>query len=323
MIWYVEEGIGEHRAISLDGAEIAGARLDWPGSLAAGQVEEARLISRTAGSTSGTARFACGEEALVDQLPTDAMEGALIRLIVTRASMMERRRTKLAQAKPTDKAVCDAPTLADGLQAEGHDVRIVRSFPESDWHELWSEAWSGDVPFTNGALQIFDTPAMTLIDIDGIGSPSSLANAATESIAKSLARFDLGGSIGIDFPTLHSKTERKLVNAMLATELRNWPHERTAINGFGFVQIVAKLSRVPITRRLASARAGACARLLLRQAEHIEEPGAILLTVHPALRAKLKPEWLEELAKRTGREIRIEAAPTLALESGFAQAVPL
>jgi hypothetical protein len=48
----------------------------------------------------------------------------------------------------------------------------------------------------------------------------------------------------------------------------------------------------------------------------------VLLSGHPALEAQLRPEWLAELARRTGREVRWEARPTLALEAPQAQLVP-
>ena len=319
--WLVEEGIGEHRAIRLDGATIVEARLDWPGALTAGQVEDAALISKSAGSTRGTAKFASGEEALVDNLPLDASEGSMLRLAVTRSAMRERGRGKLAQSRPTDQPIRPAPILAETLRGEGRDVRVVRRFPDCDWDELWNEAWSGEVAFSGGSLWFSDTPAMTLIDVDGDGDPTRLAKAAVPAIAAALRRFDLGGSIGIDFPTIQSKQERKRVDGLLAGALADWPHERTAINGFGFVQIVAKLSREPVTRRLANSRVGVAARRLLRQAERMDEAGVLQLTCHPALKAKLKQQWLDDLARRTGRELRIEIDPSLALEGAFAQAV--
>src|SRR5690606_24385599 len=124
MTWYVEEGIGEHRAIRLEGERIAAARVDWPGELAVGLVEDAVLISRAAASRRGTARFASGEEALVDKLRPSAGEGAPIRLEVTRPALGERGRRKLARARPSEAAPRPAPSLAERLRAEGHEVRV-------------------------------------------------------------------------------------------------------------------------------------------------------------------------------------------------------
>jgi hypothetical protein len=62
--------------------------------------------------------------------------------------------------------------------------------------------------------------------------------------------------------------------------------------------------------------------MLLRRGEQVAEPGALLLTAHPAVAAQLSETWLAELARRTGREVRLASGPALALDGGFAQAVP-
>lgn len=341
--WLIEEGIGEHRAILVEGDRILAARLDWPGALTSGQVEDAQLIARAAGSTRGTARFANGEEALVDHLPPAASEGAKLRLKITRAAIAEAGRLKRAQSRPSEDAPRPAPTLAENLRAQGHPVRIVRRFPAlgrsvsdgsvsdwpasdwpaSDWEELVADAFAREIAFDGGSLLLAPTPAMTLVDIDGVLDPKSLALAAVAAIAATLRRLDIGGSIGIDFPTLPAKADRRAVDVALDAALAGWPHERTAMNGFGFVQLVARLERPSILQRVTSSRVSAAARLLLRRGEGVAEPGAILLTAHPALRARVKPEWEVELARRTGREIRWHSDPALAPEAGFAQAVPL
>src|SRR6185503_13754222 len=122
--------------------------------------------------------------------------------------------------------------------------RTIRQFPAGAWEEVWSEAWSGEVVFASGSLLFSVTPAMTVIDVDGTSAPGALAHAAVEPLARAIRRFDLGGSIGIDFPSL---------------------------------------ARASLLHRLTLSRAGAAARLLLRRAELVAEPGALQLTAHPAV----------------------------------------
>ncbi len=319
--WLVERGIGEDRAVRIERGEIAEARLDWPGGLIAGEVDDAVLVSRTSGSSRGAARFPNGEEALVSKLPKDASEGAALRLEVTRAAIGERGRLKRAQARPTLRER-GRPDLVTRLAEEGRMVREVRRFPEGDWDALLAEALSGEVVFAGGALLFAPTPAMTVIDIDGALPPRALALAAVPALTSALRRFDLRGSIAVDFPTLQDKADRRAVDAALGAALGNWPHERTAINGFGLAQLVARLERPSLLHRARHSRTAMLSRQLLRRAESVTEPGALLLTLHPALEAKLTPEWLAELARRTGREVRLAIDPGLALEGAFAQAVP-
>ena len=317
MTWLVEQGIGEERAVRYLKGRAVAARLRWPGSLEPGLVADAVLVERKAGSPRGRARFAEGEEALVDRLPGDASEGAPLRLEITRAAVRERGRSKVAQARPAAGEARPAPSLAESLPG----AAVVRRFPDDAWDEVWAEARDAAVVFPGGSLLIAPTPGMTVIDVDGTLSPRVLALAAVRPLAEAIERFGLGGSIGIDFPTLASRDDRKAVDAALGDALADWDHERTAMNGFGFVQLVARQSGPSLLHRLAFERASAAARMLLRQAESLGGAGTILLSAHPAVIAAVEPEWIDELVRRTGKPVRTAPDPMLALGPGHAQIV--
>lgn len=307
--WLIEEGIGETRAILLDGDTVLAAKCRWHSEVYAGQTIAAKLANKR--GARGTAISPEGREILVDKLPRNATEGSTLDLVVTRAAMTERGRYKLPSARPADTITKTKDVFSGG--------KAVHRFPAGTWEDIWLAANSGEVAFNGGSLLFAVTPAMTLVDIDGDLDPRALALAAVEPLALALGQLDLGGSIGIDFPTLYAKADRKAVDAALEEALSDWPHERTAMNGFGFVQLVSRLEGPSLLHRFAASRTGMAARMALRRAELVEGAGITLLTVHPALKAKLKPEWIKELEHRTGRPLRIETDPGLAIEAASAQ----
>ena len=112
---------------------------------------------------------------------------------------------------------------------------------------------------------------------------------------------DIGGSIGIDFPTITGKAARAGVDAAIDAGLPQ-PFDRTAMNGFGFVQIIRRRPRASLPELLRADPAAAQARALLRRIERTPPPVAanhrVSARVHAALIAN--PDWSAALARRTG-----------------------
>ena len=327
--WLHEAGIGEERAILVDNGRIIAARIVWDEPWRANAVAEARLISRIPGTRRAAVRMSDGSEALAEGLDPALTEGAVVRVRVTRGAIAEKGRTKLPQvrAAAAGEPLRSAPTLLEELAAGAFPVRSVaahaRGFEDAGWDELIGEALSGEVTFPGGSLIISPTPAMTLIDIDGPPPLPALALAAVPVIVSALLRLDIGGSVGIDFPSLAEKAHRQAVDAALAEAARaaGWQGERTGMNGFGFIQLVSRLERPSLVARFARHPAAACARRLLRIAERVREPGTLLLTAHPAVRRALRTEWEADLIRRTGRSLRWHEDTGLALHAAFAQAL--
>lgn len=324
--WLVEEGIGEHRAIRPGPHGIAAALLHWPGGLATGQVEDAKLVSKPAGSRRGVVLFANGERAQVDRLPADASEGAAVRVEVTRPKIWEAGRLKLAQTRPSNAPLRPGPSLAEQLALAGEAAHVVRRFDNAlGWDELRAEAVEQCVEFAGGSLKLYPTPAMLLIDVDGEPGArlDKLALEAVPSLARTIRRFGLGGNIGVDFPTVPDRSLRREIDARLDGALADWPHERTAMNGFGFVQLVARMERPSLLNLLQSDRAGAHARWLVRKAEALDGPGVSVITAPHDIAAAIAPEWLAELIRRTGRPARVEVDESaLAYDLSHVQVLP-
>ena len=301
--WLVERGIGEARAALVEGEEILEARIDPDGVTPAGSRVAARLVTT---GRNAIAKDASGAEYLLPKGAPGVTEGSPVTIEVTRcaipgAELWKRPLAKLATADTPDRPVA------------------LREHPlPASWDDLIEEARSGIVRFAGGELRISPTPAMTLVDVDGHFELGELAIAGAREAAKAIRRLDIGGSIGIDLPTVRDKAARVAAAEMIDAHLPQ-PFERTAVNGFGFVQIVRPRRRASLVE-LAADRAPFEARALLRRLG-AEPPGAKCIVAHPALVAVLEAHsaWREALATRIGGAVSLRADATLPISGGYAE----
>ena len=310
--WLWEPGIGEARAaLVADGAIVEAAIELDDDHLRLGHVAPARLIAP------GLVRLDSGEEAALTG-PPGVPEGGRLTVAITREAIPEHGRARPPRATVTDLPPTPGPDLLARLRATGLPIRQLRSHERDDlesagWSELLEEAVIGDIAFPGGALRMSPTPAMTLFDVDGDAPLEPLAVRAATAVARAIRRHGIGGSIGIDFPTLAGKAPRQAVAAALDAALA-WPgaapFERTAVNGFGFLQIVRPRPRASLPEQLRADPIGAQARATLRRLTRETgppRPHRLPAAVHARLLAR--PDWLAELARRTGAAPLLESMP--------------
>jgi ribonuclease G len=313
--WLIERGIGETRSALVEDGDIIEARIELDGVRRAGSVISARLRNIGTGGRNAVAVGGGGNEYLLPRGAGTATLGSTLVMEVTREAIPGAEPWKRALARLSEKEPQEPEPIS------GREVTFpspTDRLGEAGWNDLIDQARTGTVIFAGGELRISPTPAMTLIDVDGYLPPKELAVLGATEAALAIRRLDIGGSIGIDLPTTARRTARQRADAAIDDALPQ-PFERTAVNGFGFVQIVRPRSRASVIE-LAQDKAGFEARVLLRNAA-MDSPGPKRLVAAPAVIALLQrhPDWLHALARQVGGAVELRADTALPMSGGYAE----
>lgn len=314
---------------------------------AAGEHYTARITSNLGG---GKALVALGGdvEALLENAP-NLPEGALLAVEMTRAPVPEPGRWKRALVKPApdvapqsepswhfsdepwvlflrrmapriDRIACPDAIIAGDMRRDCPELDIPvaiepAAIEEADFDSLIEAAVAGEFPIEGGMLYVERTRAMSMIDIDGTGDALALNLVAAREIPRLLRLLDVGGQLGIDFLSLPDRKARLMVDEALAEACTALgPHERTAINGFGFAQIVRPRSGPSIPEILCGTTPGRLslesrAVALLRETGRSVGHGKRQLVAPPAI-IDLIRQWPEETgALRHSLGVEIELVP--------------
>lgn len=310
--WLYEAGIGEARAALVEDGAIVEARIEREGEgprvgaiVAARLVEPGKLILDAPGEPPAT----------VTGLARSVALGTKLTVEITRMALRERGRDKPARARLAEEGAVlgDGPDLRARIAASGLPVVDLHShgadrLEAAGWSELIDHVRSGRWPFAGGELWVDATPAMLLIDIDGEGDALALAKAGARAAVHVIRCCDVGGSIGIDFPSLPGRAERLAVDALVDDYLPQ-PFERTGTNGFGLMQIIRRRERPSLIEQIRFDPVATDAALLLRQAERSVGTGVLVLTARPVVAEHIAahPHWTHMLQARIGRPVDIVA----------------
>lgn len=323
--WLYEDGIGEARAALVAHGRILEAVIERDdGRARAGAVLPGRLTETVVPRRRGIVRLDGCEEVLIEPIPPRVAEGAAVLVEITREAIVElgldgaRPKRALGRIAAPGTGTSSGLSLRERLGAGDLPIRACAGH-EPDWLEQcgWStlceEATSGEVVREDAALRIFPTPAMVLIDVDGIAPPAQLGPKGAKLAAQAIRRMGLAGSIGIDLPTMNNREERLIAAAQVDKYLPQ-PFERTAVNGFGFVQIIRRKERASLMEVLRGDPVHAAALAALRLAErHDGGVGAVTLTLAPEVERLVArtPAWIRALERRRGGPVTLVADPAL------------
>ncbi|WP_205479590.1 ribonuclease [Sphingomonas arenae] len=308
--WLVERGIGETRAALVEAGRILESRILLDGTIPVGSVVEARLAGVGADGRNALAVLDDGTEILLPHRPQGVSEGQRLHIEITREAIAgpEPWKRPLGRSSDTPSSIAEL-TGRPAMPGE---------FDAAGWGDVLEEAASGEISFAGGALRLFVTPAMTLFDVDGTLPTDELAVLGARAAAQAVRRLGIGGSIGVDLPNA-GKTARAAAAEAIDRVLDGTRFERTAVNGFGFVQIVRPRPHASLPEIYAGDRPAAEARALLRRAEsHI---GGLCLAVPAAIGAVLERNrgWLDELGRRVGGRVTLRVDARLAMSGGHAE----
>ena len=314
--WLIERGIGETRAALVEDGEIIEARIELDGITPAGSIVAARLASI---GTDGRNAVAIGEGG--DRISAAARraraspQGATLTIEVTREAIPGTEPWKRPLARIADRS------LAAAALADGRDLTFpapVDDVGDAGWDDLIDQARTGIVRVRRRRASHF---ADAGDDPDRRRRLSRARRARGDRRRPSRAairRLDIGGSIGIDLPTAGEQGGAPVGGRGDRCHLPQ-PFERTAVNGFGFVQIVRPRRRASLIE-LAQDRPAFEARALLRRAA-LGGAGAKRLVAHPAVIAVLEtqPGWLAALARQIGGAVELRADAALPMSGGYAE----
>lgn len=323
--WLYEAGVGEARtALVEDGAILEAAIERDDGALRAGAVLDARFARATLPGGRGIA-VADGVELWLEPLPAGLSEGRPLRVEVVREALFEAGRAKPPRVRPAADGAAPGhgPDLRARIAATGLPVVDCAAhgpdrLEAAGWSELLEEAATGEIGFPGGALRLSLTPAMALFDVDGVLPPADLAVAGAAAAGRAIRRMGIAGSIGIDLPTVPDRAARQAAAAALDAVVPQ-PFERTAVNGFGFLQLVRRRARPSLAELLQADPALAAALALVRQAERARGAGHRKLVANGAITTILesRPDWIAALSRRTGAPIALRVDPALPISAAY------
>jgi hypothetical protein len=317
-----DEAPGERRAALVEARDIVEIHIQRDAQWVLGECGAGRIDRKT---PSGAYIIADNGSELLLRSKFSDPEGAPVNFEVIREAISEPGRSKppeimLRNNLPDFVVQKDAlwnarlsslgPKMASKSIASGFDVAIA------------GQSVVGDV-----TISFQRTKAGLVFDVDGIGDAFAINSVAATEITRLLRLYQIGAVAMIDFVSMESKAQRTQISEVFdaASVLDRRPFERTAINGFGLMQVVRARPRPSVLDHLFGTRIAALsdetqAYWLLRAVAASSGFGPRTVTVRPDVARMLQSE---QWAQRRAEAIRLAGADMVVVAdekaSGYGQ----
>ena len=184
-------------------------------------------------------------------------DGTLVAYEVVREAISEPGRIKLPEVKLIDSA---SGTLQqkDGLWAR-RIALLGQKCLTAPIAQGFDIAIAGQSQLGDVAISFQRTKAGLVFDVDGIGDAFVINSIAATEVARLLRLYQVGAMVMIDFVSMESKAQRTKIAEIFdaAAAFDGRPFERTAINGYGLMQVVRARPRPSVLDLLFGTRIAA------------------------------------------------------------------
>jgi hypothetical protein len=311
-IWR-DDAPGERRAAFVENGNIVEIHIQRDALWALGECGAGRIDRKT---PSGAYVIADDNSELLLRSKMGAPEGARIMFEVTREAIAEPGRNKPPEIILRE-GVCE-PLMGKDALWEARLASLGPSAINASIADGFDVAISGQSQLGDVTISFQRTKAGLVFDIDGIGDAFAINMIAATEIARLLRLYQVGAMVLIDFVSMESKAQRTQIaeafDAASVADLR--PFERTAINGYGMMQVVRARPRPSVLDQLFGTRIAALsdetqAYWLLRAVAESHGFGVRSVTARPEVATLLQSEgwaaWRAAAVRLAGADMVVVA----------------
>jgi hypothetical protein len=243
-------------------------------------------------------------------------DGARIPFEVTREAIAEPGRIKLPEIMLRDSA--PKPLMSKDALWEARLASLGPSAINTSLADGFDVAIAGQSQLGDVTISFQRTKAGLVFDIDGIGDAFAINMVAATEIARLLRLYQVGAMILIDFVSMESKAQRTQIaeafDAASVADPRSF--ERTAINGYGMMQVVRARPRPSVLDQLFGTRIAALsvetqAYWLLRAVAQSSGFGTRTVTAQPEvttlMQSKRWARWRAAAVRLAGADMVVVA----------------